>query len=149
VGWSEGSYTYDTRRAGLHSERLPGLRSWLTAGPSESIGLPHSGRMSDDIRTVWTLGRARRRPPGHVLPQRLGHAFSAHHDAGLAIAALQQAAARRGQTDGVIFHTDRGSEHTAQAFAAAFRRLGVTQAEGAGQHPRSMLSSHAVARVVE
>jgi putative transposase len=41
----------------------------------------------------------------------LGHAFSAHHDADLAVAALQQAAARRGgPADGVIFHTDRGSE---------------------------------------
>jgi transposase InsO family protein len=61
----------------------------------------------------------------------LGHAFSAHHDADLAVAALQQAAARRGgPADGVIFHTDRGSEYTAQAFAAACARLGVTQSMG-------------------
>ena len=61
----------------------------------------------------------------------LGHAFSAHHDAELAIAALRQAAVRRGGTvDGVIFHTDRGSEYSAQAFAAACGRLGVTQSMG-------------------
>jgi hypothetical protein len=41
----------------------------------------------------------------------LGHAFSAHHDADLAVAALQMAATRRGgDIDGVIFHSDRGSE---------------------------------------
>jgi putative transposase len=61
----------------------------------------------------------------------LGHAFSAHHDADLAVAALQQAGTRRGgQADGVIFHTDRGSEYTAQAFTAACVRLGVTQSMG-------------------
>lgn len=61
----------------------------------------------------------------------LGHAFSAHHDADLAVAALRQAAVRRGgAVDGVIMHTDRGSEFTAQAFAAACVRLGVTQSMG-------------------
>jgi putative transposase len=43
----------------------------------------------------------------------LGHAFSAHHDADLAVAALQQAAARRGgPADGVIFHTASGAAST-------------------------------------
>jgi putative transposase len=61
----------------------------------------------------------------------LGHAFSGHHDAQLAVAALQMAAARRGgDVDGVIFHTDRGSEYSAEAFAAACTRLGVTQSMG-------------------
>lgn len=61
----------------------------------------------------------------------LGHAFSAHHDAELAVAALRQAAVRRGgAVDGVIFHTDRGSEYNAQVFAAACSRLGVTQSMG-------------------
>lgn len=58
----------------------------------------------------------------------LGHAFSSHHDADLAVAAIQTAAARRGgDIDGVIFHSDRGSEFTAEAFQAACIRLGVTQ----------------------
>ncbi|MCA2230352.1 DDE-type integrase/transposase/recombinase, partial [Nonomuraea aurantiaca] len=41
----------------------------------------------------------------------LGYAMSEHHDAALTIASLQMAAVTRGGTvDGVIFHTDRGSE---------------------------------------
>lgn len=61
----------------------------------------------------------------------LGHAMSEHHDAELAVAALRMAAATRGGTvDGVIFHSDRGSEYTAETFAAACRRLGVMQSMG-------------------
>ena len=41
----------------------------------------------------------------------LGYAMSEHHDAALATASLGMAAATRGGTvDGVIFHSDRGSE---------------------------------------
>ncbi|MFD8531714.1 DDE-type integrase/transposase/recombinase [Streptosporangium canum] len=41
----------------------------------------------------------------------LGYAMSEHHDAELAVASLQMAAVTRdGDVDGVIFHTDRGSE---------------------------------------
>ncbi|MER7470783.1 hypothetical protein [Micromonospora sp. NPDC000018] len=37
--------------------------------------------------------------------------MGAHHDAGLVVAALNMAAiARGGNVDGVIFHSDRGSE---------------------------------------
>jgi transposase InsO family protein len=58
----------------------------------------------------------------------LGFAFSNHHDADLAVAALQQAAARRGGgVDGVIFHSDRGSEYTAEAIRSTCERLGITQ----------------------
>lgn len=58
----------------------------------------------------------------------LGHAIGEHHDADLAVASLQMAAARRGgHVDGVIFHSDRGSEYTAEAFERACARLGVTQ----------------------
>ena len=43
----------------------------------------------------------------------LGYAMSAHHDAELIEASLHMAAATRGGTvDGVIFHSDRGSEYT-------------------------------------
>ncbi len=34
---------------------------------------------------------------------------------------------RRGHVDGVIFHSDRGSEYTAQAFEAACHRQGIIQ----------------------
>ena len=41
----------------------------------------------------------------------LGYAMSGHHDAELTVASLQMAAATRGgAVDGVIFHSDRGSE---------------------------------------
>ncbi|XRQ08867.1 IS3 family transposase [Actinomadura welshii] len=61
----------------------------------------------------------------------LGHAMSQHHDAALAVASLQMAAATRGgDVGGVIFHTDRGSEYTAARTAAACRALGVVQSMG-------------------
>jgi len=41
----------------------------------------------------------------------LGYAIGAHHDAGLVVAALSMAAVTRGgNVEGVIFHSDRGSE---------------------------------------
>lgn len=61
----------------------------------------------------------------------LGYATSAHHDAELTCAALRMAAATRGgEVEGVIFHSDRGSEYTAAAFALLCRRLGVVQSMG-------------------
>jgi transposase InsO family protein len=62
------------------------------------------------------------------LPSRkcLGHAFSAHHDADLAQAAPVMAITnRRGRVEGVIFHSDPGSEYTAKAFEAARTRQGI------------------------
>lgn len=61
----------------------------------------------------------------------LGYAMSERHDADLAVASLRMAAANRGGTiDGVIFHSDRGSEYTAEAYEQACRRLGVLQSMG-------------------
>jgi putative transposase len=61
----------------------------------------------------------------------LGFAMSEHHDAELTIASLQMAAATRGgDVDGVIFHSDRGSEYTAARYQAVCRRLGVVQSMG-------------------
>ena len=61
----------------------------------------------------------------------LGYAMSAHHDAALTIASLQMAAVTRGgNVDGVIFHSDRGSEYTAARFAAACQHWGVVQSMG-------------------
>jgi transposase InsO family protein len=60
-----------------------------------------------------------------------GFALSEHHDAAVAVAALQMAAAvRGGEVTGVIFHSDHGSEYTADLFESACRRLGVTQSMG-------------------
>jgi putative transposase len=60
----------------------------------------------------------------------LGYAMSEHHDAALAKASLQMAVATRGDVDGVIFHSDRGSEYTGAIYTKACRKLGVTQSMG-------------------
>ena len=62
----------------------------------------------------------------------LGFAQSdAYPTAQLATAAINMAAATRGgDVAGVIFHTDKGSQYTSDAFAEACRRLGVTQSMG-------------------
>ena len=61
----------------------------------------------------------------------LGFALGEHHGAQLAYGALAMAVAvRGGLVPGVIFHTDQGSEYTANAFRVACGRLGVTQSMG-------------------
>lgn len=60
----------------------------------------------------------------------LGYAMSEHHDAALACASLQMAVANRGVVDGVIFHSDRGSEYSADVYARACRKMGVIQSMG-------------------
>ncbi|WP_199736904.1 MULTISPECIES: IS3 family transposase [Micromonospora] len=61
----------------------------------------------------------------------LGYAMSAHHDADLVVASLRMATATRGgDVDGVIFHSDRGSEYTCEAYETACSRLGVLQSMG-------------------
>jgi putative transposase len=57
--------------------------------------------------------------------------MSSHHDSALVVASLRMAAATRGgDVDGVLFHSDRGSEYTAGATAAACQALGVVQSMG-------------------
>ncbi|WP_189241107.1 IS3 family transposase, partial [Planomonospora parontospora] len=61
----------------------------------------------------------------------LGFAMSAHHDAALTVASLQMAVVTRGgNVDGVIFHSDRGSEYTAARYQAECRKHGVVQSMG-------------------
>ncbi|WP_256082936.1 IS3 family transposase [Streptomyces sp. AVP053U2] len=61
----------------------------------------------------------------------LGYAMGAHHDAALVAASLKMAATTRGgDVDGVIFHSDRGSEYTSQAYNELCDRLGVVQSMG-------------------
>jgi transposase InsO family protein len=60
-----------------------------------------------------------------------GFAIGEHHDAELAAGALKMAAAvRGGDVDGVIFHSDKGSEYTAWLFEQVCERLGVKQSMG-------------------
>ena len=50
----------------------------------------------------------------------------------LALGALTMAAATRGgAVDGVVFHSDRGSQYTSAEFGEACEQLGVTQSMGA------------------
>jgi transposase InsO family protein len=62
----------------------------------------------------------------------LGFALSdTYPTARLAQAALNMAVATRGGTvQGAIFHTDRGSQYTAEAFVKACARLGIVQSMG-------------------
>jgi putative transposase len=60
----------------------------------------------------------------------LGAATSRHPDAPLACAAIRMAVAARGgptQIKNVIFHTDRGSTYTADAFAKLCRKLDLSR----------------------
>ncbi|MEU6655680.1 IS3 family transposase [Streptomyces sp. NPDC046900] len=66
----------------------------------------------------------------------LGYAMGERHDAALVSASLKMAAATRGGTvDGVIFHSDRGSEYTSEAYNSLCDRLGVVQSWGAWARP--------------
>ncbi|MFI6744544.1 IS3 family transposase [Nonomuraea sp. NPDC050451] len=61
----------------------------------------------------------------------LGYAMSEHHDAALTVASLQMAVVTRGgDVNGVIFHSDRGSEYTAARYQAECRKHGVVQSMG-------------------
>ncbi|MFE3181855.1 IS3 family transposase [Streptomyces violascens] len=61
----------------------------------------------------------------------LGYPMGPRHDASLVGASLQMAAATRGgAVDGVIFHSDRGSEYTSEAYNALSDRLRVVQSVG-------------------
>jgi putative transposase len=72
----------------------------------------------------------------------VGFALGEHHDSALAYAALAMAAAvRGGDVDGVVLHTDGGSEYTARTFQDACTRLGVTQSMG---RPGSALDNAAI-----
>ncbi|GGI02492.1 IS3 family transposase [Egicoccus halophilus] len=59
----------------------------------------------------------------------IGWSMGDRHDATLVVDALQMAVAARGRSamDGTIFHHDRGSEYTSDAFRTTCRQLGVTQ----------------------
>ena len=63
----------------------------------------------------------------------VGFAMSEHHDTDCAYGALAMAVAVRGgpeAVNGVIFHTDQGSEYTAHQFRAACDRVGIQQSMG-------------------
>jgi putative transposase len=72
----------------------------------------------------------------------VGFALGEHHDSAVAYSALAMAAAvRGGALDGVVLHTDGGSEYVAGSFRAACTRLGITQSMG---RPGSALDNAAI-----
>ena len=63
----------------------------------------------------------------------VGFAISEHHDTETAYSALAMAVAVRGGREalnGVVFHSDQGSEYTAHMFRAACERMGIQQSMG-------------------
>ena len=48
----------------------------------------------------------------------------------LIISAIEMAARNLDLPDGTVFHSDRGSNYTSGTFAAALRRLGISQSVG-------------------
>jgi len=65
-----------------------------------------------------------------------GFAIGEHHDAPLAVEAINMAVAvRGGDVTGVVFHSDRGSEYNAGDFRAACRTAGITQSMGRAARP--------------
>lgn len=62
----------------------------------------------------------------------IGWSMGEAHDANLVVAALDAAVTTRGRAAmrGVIFHSDRGSEYTSAACAAACDRLGLRRSMG-------------------
>jgi putative transposase len=61
----------------------------------------------------------------------IGYAMTDHLRAELAIDALAMAARNYSLAEGAIFHTDRGTQYTSAAFAAAANLLGIRQSVGA------------------
>ena len=61
----------------------------------------------------------------------VGFGLSEHHDAELATGALKMAVATRGgEVAGTIFHSDRGSEYSADLFEQACVAVSITQSMG-------------------
>lgn len=61
----------------------------------------------------------------------VGWSLAEHMRADLVINAIEAAVATRGgSVDGVVFHSDRGTQYTSDAFAAACRRHGIRRSMG-------------------
>ena len=61
----------------------------------------------------------------------IGFGLGEHHDTELATRAIKMAVAvRGGVVAGTVFHSDRGGEYSADLFAAACKRCGISQSMG-------------------
>jgi len=60
----------------------------------------------------------------------IGYAMADHLRADLVIDALRMAARNHTLVDGAVFHSDRGTQYTSEAFAAAAEQLGIRRSMG-------------------
>ncbi len=65
----------------------------------------------------------------------IAYKFSKHIDTTLAIDKLNLAVANRGKSNGIIFHTDRGSQFTSKCFRKHLDSLNMIQSFSAKGHP--------------
>ncbi len=121
------------KKKGLTSQN-PGA-----AAPSDLLGRDFSAqginqKWCGDFKEVKTAeGKVFLATVEDLYSRRMvGFATSDHHPtAELAKAAINTAVATRGgDVKGVIFHSDKGSQYTAEAFAKACRRLGISRSTG-------------------
>ena len=153
TGWtvSEKTVADSMRRQGLVARRIR-RRNGLTRQDKTKAPFP------DLLRRDFTAERVNARWVGDITEvptasgklylatvidlysrRLLGAATSLHPDAELACAAIRMAVTTRGGRDAiwrdeeserVIFHTDRGSTYTADAFTRLCRQLGIRQSMG-------------------
>lgn len=144
AGWVVGENTVAARMAALGlAGRAPKRRRSLTRPGKRPVAPDRVGRKftapapdvlwcGDMTEIVTDEGKLYLATVLDLFSRRLlGYAMSAHHDADLVVASLRMAATTRGgEVNGVIFHSDRGSEYTSEAYETACRRLGVLQSMG-------------------
>jgi transposase InsO family protein len=144
AGWRVGENTVARRMAALGlAGRKPKRRRNLTRQGKRPAAPDRVGRQfgasapdvlwcGDMTEIVTDEGKLYLATVLDLFSRRLlGYAMSEHHDAELVVASLNMAAATRGgAVDGVIFHSDRGSEYTSEAYEIACGKLGVLQSMG-------------------
>lgn len=154
LGWqvSEKTVADSMRRQGLVARRIK-RRNGLTKQDKTAP------KFADLVKRDFTAGAPNRKWVGDMteIPTEcgqklylatvidlfsrrlLGAAMGLHPDAELACAAIKMAVAARGgrqaiwrdeESERVIFHTDRGSTYTANAFTKLCQKLGIRQSMG-------------------
>jgi putative transposase len=147
AGWtvSEKTVADSMRRQGLIARKIR-RRNGLTRQDKTApkfpdllrrdftASAPHSRWVGDMTEIPTAAGKLYLATVIDLYSRRLlGAATGLHPDAELACEAIKMAVAARSGAEhisGVIFHTDRGSTHTADKFTALCRRLGIRQSMG-------------------
>lgn len=145
-GWrvSKKSVEASMARQGLVARPSPRRRRWLTRPDKAAPPAPDlvkrdfaapaiNHKWCGDLTEVPTDEAKLYLATVEDLASRriIGFALSEHHDAELATSALKMAVAvRGGDVAGVIFHSDRGGEYTANLFEAACTATAISQSMG-------------------